>query len=60
MQKIAIIEDDDFMRKMLVLCLENEGYSISSFKDAESFFISPVDSEYDLIILDINLPGISG
>ena len=60
MQKFAIIEDDDFMRKMLGISLENEGYSVSLFKDAESFFNSPINGEYDLIILDINLPGISG
>lgn len=60
MQKFAIIEDDDFMRKMLGISLTNEGYSVSLFKDGESFFNSPISGEYDLIILDINLPGISG
>jgi DNA-binding response OmpR family regulator len=60
MQKIAVIEDDDFMRKMLGMSLEKEGYSMTLFKDAESLFTGPVDGEYDLIILDINLPGISG
>lgn len=60
MQKIAVIEDDDFMRKMLQITLEKEGYSILSYKDAESFFSMPIKDEYDLIILDINLPGMSG
>lgn len=60
MKKIAIIEDDIFMREELVHMLRKNGYEpfeITSFFNVSEQFctLSP-----DLVVLDINLPGISG
>ena len=58
--KIAIVEDDDLIRNMIKLNLENIGYRIKCFSSAESMKLETNKDFYDLIILDIMLPGISG
>ena len=60
MKKIAIVEDDIFMREELVHMLRKNGYEpleITSFSNVSEQLctLSP-----DLVVLDINLPGISG
>lgn len=60
MKKIAIVEDDIFMREELVHMLRKNGYEpleITSFSNVSDQLcaLSP-----DLVVLDINLPGISG
>ena len=58
--KIAIVEDDDLIRNMIKLNLENSGYRVKCFSSAESMKRETEKEFYDLIILDIMLPGISG
>ena len=60
MKRIAIVEDDALMREELVHMLKKSGYEpleIHSFYNAvdQVCTLSP-----DLVVLDINLPGISG
>lgn len=60
MSKIIIIEDDIYLREELVTTFAKKGYSVSGI----SSFVAPeqeiLDSEPDLAVLDINLPGKSG
>lgn len=60
MSKIIIIEDDIYLREELVTTFAKKGYSVSGI----SSFVTPeqeiLDSEPDLAVLDINLPGKSG
>lgn len=58
---LALIEDDEAIRTGLKYYLEEEGFSLLTFKDAETF-LNDINEKsiYDLILLDINLPGISG
>jgi DNA-binding response OmpR family regulator len=59
-EKIVIVEDDVFLRMELQNILEKEGYSvecISSFHTA----LEDIAAAYpSLILLDLNLPGLSG
>lgn len=60
MKKIIIVEDELFMREELVYILEKEGYetlSITNFTNAVEEIIASLP---DLVLLDLNLPGISG
>lgn len=60
LSKIIIIEDDVYLREELVNTFIRKGYTVSSI----SSFVAPekeiLDSNPDLAILDINLPGKSG
>jgi DNA-binding response OmpR family regulator len=58
--KIAIVEDNDLIRNMVTLNLKNSGYQVKAFSSAESIKLETNKEFYDLIILDIMLPGISG
>lgn len=58
--KIAVIEDDELISGMVVLNLENSGCSVSSFFTGEEFFMEMRKRNFDLIVLDIMLPGLSG
>ena len=58
--KIAIVEDDINMRKSLELAMSGlKEYEIKSFKNAKDA-LKALDESFDLIITDINMPGMDG
>lgn len=60
MKKIAVVEDEIYMREELCRMLEKAGYSpvaLNSFQNAVETLMALTP---DLVILDLNLPGISG
>lgn len=60
MATVVIVEDDGYLREELEHTFVREGYrtvSISSFEEPEKEIL---ESEPDLIVLDVNLPGKSG
>ena len=58
--KIAIVEDDVNMRKSLEISFnELEEYEIKTFKNARDA-LKNLDDSYELVITDINMPGIDG
>ena len=58
--KILVIEDVPEMSDLISMYLEKDGMTVSKASDAESALGSLEDSEPDLVILDLNLPGMSG
>src|ERR1700710_1602850 len=57
---ILLVEDEENLHEALKLNLELEGYEISSAFDGNQA-LKAVQSEYfDLIILDVMLPGVDG
>ncbi|WP_286151795.1 response regulator transcription factor [Sporofaciens musculi] len=60
MQKILIVEDDAENNQMLKDYLENHGYTCTqAFSGSEAKLLFSME-EYDLVLLDLMLPGISG
>lgn len=60
MKKIAVVEDEIYMREELCSMLEKAGYapiSLDSFQNATETLMALTP---DLVVLDLNLPGISG
>ena len=57
---IAIVDDDALVRESLCDCVESAGYSAESFTSAEEFLASNSGENAACLILDIQLPGISG
>lgn len=67
MSRILVVEDEELIREMLVVALEEEGYAIASAIDGRAALellnsVEPASGEfpYDLVILDVMLPQING
>ena len=58
--RILVIEDDAFSRDALARLLMGEGYEAQSASDGESGIEKARAMHPDVIILDLNLPGIDG
>jgi len=57
---IVVIEDDQSVRKAVVRLLGVDGFPALGFGSAEAFLESPASKRFDCLILDVNLPGLSG
>jgi len=57
---IAIIDDDVLVRQSLGDCMESAGYAVESFDSAEEFLASGSAQKAACLILDVQLPGITG
>ena len=60
MKKILIIEDEKKIRRFLQLELEHEGYSVHTAEDGAEGFEKFQKDYYDIILLDLMLPKLSG
>ena len=58
--KVLVIEDDEYSRDALAHLLTAEGYEADSASDGESGLASAHATPPDVIVLDLNLPGIDG
>jgi two-component system alkaline phosphatase synthesis response regulator PhoP len=58
--KIAVVEDDRLIRNMVRLNLEKHDFQVQCFASGELLLECPDNEPFDLFILDILLPGISG
>src|SRR6185369_4658381 len=59
-EKILVIEDDEYSRDALAHLLTAEGYEAQSASDGESGLARAQEMHPDVIVLDLNLPGIDG
>lgn len=57
---ILVIEDDKFLRELLVRKLSGEGYDVKNAIDAEAAFTILAESKPKMILCDLILPGIDG
>ena len=60
MKKILLVEDDALLNKTLTYNLTLEGYDTTSALNADTAADLLARTEYDLALLDINLPDGSG
>ena len=59
-KRILIVEDDRFLRELIVKKLDNEGYDALEAVDGEQGLQKTKEEKPDLILLDLILPGIDG
>ncbi len=59
-KKILIVEDDRFLRELIVKKLANEGYEVIEAMDGEQGIQKTKETKPDLMLLDLILPGIDG
>lgn len=60
MKKILIVEDDKMICEELVQLLTHEGYESMVLEDFEHALEQMSDANADLMLLDINIPGLNG
>ena len=60
MQKILVIEDDKFLRELIVQKLLKEGYEVAEAVEGEGGIKKVTEENPDIILLDIILPGMDG
>ena len=60
MKQILIVEDDSFLNKMLCYNLAADGYGINSALNVKTAIEALRTREFDLVLLDINLPDGNG
>ena len=60
MKHILVVEDDSFLNKMLSYNLTADGYEITSVLNARTAAQALNSREFDLVLLDINLPDGNG
>lgn len=60
MAKILIVEDEANIARFLELELKHEGYEVDKAPDGRMGLQKALEGNFDLILLDIMLPGLSG
>jgi two-component system KDP operon response regulator KdpE len=59
-QTILIVDDEPQIRRVMLATLTSQGYAVVEAKSGEEALERIRNERADLIILDVNLPGISG
>lgn len=60
MKRILVVEDDLELCQEVVVLLERNGYEVDTVKDFKDTLQCIIDHNGDLVLLDINLPGVDG
>lgn len=60
MKTIMIVEDDQFIREELIQLLQNSGYQTIALDHFDNTLNDINTQQFDLLLLDINLPMING
>lgn len=59
-KSILLVEDDQLIRELYVRVMQNAGYEVTACEDGEKAFAELSTKTFDLILLDIMLPKMSG
>lgn len=58
--KILVVDDEERIRKLLRMYLERENYEIHEAENGEKALELALETDYDVVLLDLMLPGIDG
>lgn len=58
--KILVVDDEERIRRLLKMYLERENYEVEDAENGEQALEMALNEDYDLILLDIMMPGIDG
>ena len=60
MKQILIVEDEPDIQELLCAYIQNAGYKTAAAGDGEEALRLFADGSFDLVLLDIMLPGMNG
>lgn len=58
--RLLVIEDDVPLAKFIAKGLSEEDYAVHAVHDGGQGLVTACSSDYDLVVLDLNLPGLDG
>ncbi|HLA92593.1 MAG TPA: response regulator [Actinomycetota bacterium] len=58
--RVLVVDDDALNRRLLTSSLEREGHSTTAVEDGGSALAALAGSPFDLVLLDILMPGLDG
>lgn len=59
-ERLLVIEDETAIARILQLELEHEGYDVGRAEDGRTGLEMALSGEWDLVLLDVMLPGLNG
>ncbi len=60
MTRILVIDDEHVIRMLVVEILESVGYEVTSAESAETALALLEEADFDLVVSDVIMPGLSG
>ncbi|MCY8971696.1 DNA-binding response regulator ResD [Bacillus atrophaeus] len=58
--KILVVDDEARIRRLLKMYLEREDYEIEEAENGDEAIVKGLETDYDLILLDLMMPGTDG
>ena len=58
--RVLLVDDDPLLRRLVTEQLALSGFAVASAASGEEALKSVAESDYDVVLLDINMPGLSG
>ncbi|HMJ62148.1 MAG TPA: sigma-54 dependent transcriptional regulator [Bryobacteraceae bacterium] len=58
--RILVVDDEESLRRVLQVQLENRGYETSLAKNGQEALAILAESPHDLVLTDLRMPGLSG
>jgi len=59
-RRILVVDDNESVRKSFTMALESTDYEVDTVESGEKGIEMARDTKYDLIYLDLNMPGLDG
>ncbi len=59
-KRILVIDDEEAVRMSFILALEDTGFEVDTAESGEKGLQMKKNAEYDLIFLDLKMPGMNG
>ncbi len=60
MRRVLLLEDEYGLRVSVEEFLEELGYDVESFSNGDEAYEAVYERHYDILLLDVNVPGMSG